>query len=112
MSPKLDDLQKMSKDQMQVASAAAMSVATGLQSMASEAGDYSKKVFETSSALVEKLLGAKSIESAVQIQSDYARSAYETFVAQTTKFGEIYGTIAKEAMRPVETAMSKVQSAA
>jgi hypothetical protein len=112
MSPKFDDLQKMGKDQMQAATNAANSVATGLQTIATEAGEYSKKVFENSSSFFEKILGAKSIESAVQIQTEYARSAFEGFVAQTTKVGEIYGSMTKEALRPVETVMAKFQTAA
>ena len=97
---------------MQAAQSAASTVASGLQTLASEAADYSKKVFENGSAFVEKLLGVKSIESAIQIQSEYARSSYESFVAQTTKVGDIYGAMVKDAFKPIETGMAKVQAAA
>lgn len=112
MSPKFDDIQKMGKDQMQVASTAASSVASGFQALATEASDYSKKVFENGTAFVEKLLSVKSFESAIQIQTDYARSSYETFVAQTSKVGDICGAMVKDVFKPVETAMTKVQTAA
>ena len=112
MSPKFDELQKMSKDQMEVAGSAAKSVASSMQALATEAGEYSKKVFENGSSFFEKILGAKTLESAVQIQADYARTSLEGLVAQTTKFGEIYGAMAKEAMRPLEIAMGKAQTAA
>ena len=54
----------------------------------------------------------KSLDSAIQLQSDYAKSAYEGFVAQATKFGELYTNLAKEAFKPVEAAVAKVQAAA
>ena len=61
------------------------------------------------SAVVEKLLGAKSVETAIQIQTDYAKSAYEGFVAQATKINEMYVKLASEAFKPVETALAAVQ---
>ena len=71
--------------------------------------DYSKKAFAASSAVVEKLLGAKSVETAIQIQTEYAKSAYEGFVAQASKINEIYVKLATEAFKPVETAFAEAQ---
>ena len=34
-------------------------------------------------------MSAKSFDKALEIQSDYMRSAYEGFVAQATKFSEL-----------------------
>ena len=71
--------------------------ATGFQIIAAEAIDYSKKSVVNSSALVENLLGAKSLESAVQIRSEYAQRSYVDFVGYLTKISEIYAKLAKEA---------------
>jgi hypothetical protein len=81
-----------------------------LQTIAAETTDYSKNSLESNSAYVEKLLGAKSLDNAIQIQSEFAKSAYEGFVAQATKIGELYTNLAKEAFKPVETAFAKVQA--
>ena len=40
--------------------------------------------------MYEKLLGARSVESAIEIQTDFAKEAYEGFVAQATKVSELY----------------------
>jgi len=112
MTPNFEEFQKFGKDQMDAAATAAASLAKGLQTIAAEATDYSKKSLESGSAYVEKLLGAKSLDSAIQIQSEYAKSTYESLVAQATKFGELYTSLAKEAFKPVEEAIAKVQSAA
>jgi hypothetical protein len=61
---------------------------------------------------VEKLLGAKSLDDAIQTQSEYAKSAYENFVAQAAKIGELYASLAKQAFKPVENMIAKVQVAA
>jgi phasin family protein len=111
MTATFEDLQKYGKDQLEVATTVAASLAKGLQSIAAEATDYSKKSMEHSSAYVEKLVGAKSLDSAIQIQTDFAKSAYEGFVAQATKMGELYSALAKEAFKPVEGAIAKAQAA-
>ena len=109
---RFDEFQKFAKGQIEAASTAAGSLAKGFQSIASETSDYSKKSLEANSAYVEKLLGAKSLDDAVQIQSEYAKSAYEGFVRQATKIGELYAGLAKEAFKPVENMIAKVQAAA
>jgi hypothetical protein len=108
-TPTFEDFQKFGKQQLDAVNAAAASVAKGLQEIAAESSDYSKKAFATSSATVEKLLGAKSVETAVQIQTDFAKSTYEGFVAQANKINEIYVKLATEAFKPVEAAFAKIQ---
>ncbi len=106
------EFQKFGKEQLEAASTAAASLAKGFQTIAAETTDYSKKSLEANSAYVEKLLGAKSLDDAIQTQSEYAKSAYEGFVTQATKIGELYTNLAKEAFRPVESMIAKVQAAA
>jgi phasin family protein len=77
------------------------------QAIASEFADYSKKSFEESTAALEKLMGAKSLEKAMEVQSEYLKSSYEEFVAQSTKLGELYAGLAKEAYKPLEGVMAK-----
>lgn len=110
MAYQFDEFQKISKDQLEAATTVTSSLAKGWQTLAAEATEYSKKSLENSSAFLEKLIGAKSIESAIQIQSEYAKNSYASFIAQATKFGELYSNLAREAFKPLESAISKVQS--
>ena len=57
----------------------------------------------------EKLLGAKSLEKAIEIQTAYAKTAYEGFVAQATRMGELYADLAKEAYKPFEGLVADFQ---
>jgi hypothetical protein len=108
-TPNFEEFQKFSKQQLDVVNAATAAAAKGLQEIAAESSDYSKKAFAAASATMEKLLGSNSVESAIQIQSEYAKSAYEGLVAQASKIGEIYVKLATEAFKPVETALAKAQ---
>jgi phasin family protein len=112
MTNNFDEFQKVGKEQLEVASMAAASLTKGFQTIAAETTDYSKKSLEANSAYVERLLGAKSLDDAIQTQSEYAKAAYEGFVTQATKIGELYADIAKEAFKPIESLIAKVQAAA
>lgn len=79
----------------------------GAQAIATEVIDYAKKSTESSAQAWEKLVGAKSLESAFEVQSQYARSAYQEFVAETAKLSELYVEFAREAYAPLRTAFSE-----
>lgn len=104
MVASLDSVQKLGKEQFEAVSAAAAAVTKGWQSIAAETTDYSKKSFEKSRVLAEKLIAVKKLDEALQLQSDYAKSAYEDFLAEATKLGELYSSMAKEVFKPIETA--------
>ena len=107
----LDDLQQLGKENVDVAfhSFAAMSK-TG-QAIAAEVLDYGKRSFEQGNAALQKLLGAKSLDKAFEVQSEYARTAYESFVAESAKLGELYADLAKEACKPLENCFGKLTPA-
>ncbi len=103
MVANFESVQQLGKEQLEAVSAAAAAVTKGWQSIAAETTDYSKKSFEKSRLLAEKLVTVKKIDEAFALQSDYAKSAYEDFVAQATKLGEMYASIAKEVFKPMES---------
>ena len=85
------------------------SFSTTLQAIFAEGADYTKKSVESRLAVVEKLLGCKSLETVIQIQSEYAKSAYADFVTQATKMGELHSNLAKAAFKPAEQAIAAMQ---
>ena len=85
------------------------SFTTTLQAIFAEGADYTKKSVESRLAVVEKLLGCKSLETVIQIQSEYAKMAYAAFVAQATKMGELHSNLAKAAFKPAELAIANMQ---
>jgi hypothetical protein len=106
-----DDIQKFGKDSVDAGLKAFGAVSKSAQAIAVEAVDYSKKSFEEGTSAVEKLFGAKSVEKAIEIQQDYLKSAYEGFVAQATKLGELYVDLAKETYKPYEGYFAKFNAA-
>ena len=82
---------------------------TTLQAIFAEGADYTKKSVESRLALGEKLLGAKSFDTVIQIQTEYAKTAYADFVAEATKLGELHSELAKAAFRPAQQAIAAMQ---
>ncbi len=54
---------------------------------------------------MERASAAKSFDKAVEVQQAYAKEAYEAFVGQISKFGELYAATAKEAYKPFEASL-------
>jgi hypothetical protein len=98
----IDTIQKFSKDNADAALKSFGVVSKGAQAIAVETADYAKKSFEQSTATLEKLVGAKTLDKAIEIHTDFLKTAYEGFVAQSTKVGELYASLAKDAFKPYE----------
>ncbi len=105
-----EEFQKVGKDGFDAAVKSFGEMNKGFQAIAAEVTDYSKKAFEDGTRAFEQLIGAKSVEQAVEIQSTYAKKAYDTYIAEMSKIGEMYAGLARDAYKPVETALSKKAS--
>ena len=111
MLKNFEDFQKLGKENIDTYMKQFGTVSKGWQAIATEVADYSKKSFEHGTATLESLLGAKSLEKAIEIQSDYVKTAYEGFVAEASKMGELYTDLAKETYKPLEGIIAKVAPA-
>ena len=103
-----DEIQKAGKDSMDVAVKSMGVFTKGFQSLATETADFSKRSFETSAKAMESMFGAGSLDKAVEVQSAYMRTAYEGYVSQATKVGEIMSGMAREAYKPYEGLFGKI----
>ena len=109
---KVEDIQQYGKQHIESVVASATTVQTGLQAIASAYGEYTKKSFEDTKSFVEKLSGVKSLDKAFEVQTDYAKSAYETFVTESQKIAGMYSDLAKQSFRPLEGLVAKFAPAA
>jgi hypothetical protein len=103
----IEEFQQRGKEQYDAVIASAGTVTKGVQAIATAYADYSKKSYEESKSFVEKLAGVKSIEKAIEIQTEYAKTAYELFMAEMAKIGELYKDLAKETYKPLASLVAK-----
>ena len=73
------------REQIEAATASMNSMPAGIHAIATAYGDYSKKSFEDARLFVEKLSGVKSVDKAIELQSEFAKSSFETFMAEVAK---------------------------
>jgi hypothetical protein len=109
---KVEEMQNYGKEQFDTAVAHATSLQHGLSAIVSAYGDYAKKSYEDTRSFVEKLSGVKSLDKALEAQSEYAKTAYETFVTDSQKIAGLYGDLARQSFKPLEGMVAKFAPAA
>ena len=112
MMVKVEDIQSYGKEHLESVAASASNMQSGVQAIASAYGDYAKKSFEDTKSFVEKLSGVKSLDKALEAQTEFARSSYETFVAESQKIAGLYTDLAKQTFKPYEGLVAKFTPAA
>jgi len=76
------------------------SFADGFHAIATAYSDYTKKSFEDTRSFVEKLSGVKSVNKAIELQTEFAKSAFGSFVAESQKIGALYRDLAAQSYKP------------
>ena len=74
----------------------------GFQALAAEMINYSKAAFDDATRTWEQLIGVKSLDQAIEIQTHYAKRAYDNHMAELSKLGEMCVGMVRDASKPVE----------
>ncbi len=78
------------------------------ETLTGEITTYTKKSFEDAVAVAQELATAKTATELFEKQSEFAKSAFEGFVAQAAKMNELYMAAAKDVTAPIN---ERVQAA-
>ncbi|MEL6289179.1 MAG: phasin family protein [Pseudomonadota bacterium] len=109
MMKSFEEIQKANQQAMDATAKSFTEMNKGMQSLANEMSGYTKKSFEDGTAVMEQMMGVRSLEQALEIQSDYMRKYYNDAVAQAARVGEIYAEMSRDALKPAEKAMRKAK---
>ncbi len=109
MVKNLEDLQAVGKENVDATLKSFGALTKSGQAIAVELADYSKKAFQDGSSALEKLFGVKSLDKAIEVQTEYAKTAYEGFVAEATKLSGLYTELAKETYKPFEGVFARAK---
>jgi phasin family protein len=104
----VEQLQQNAKEQGDAAMASANTVAASVQAITAAYSDYTKKALADGSEFMTKLASLKTPSDVMALQSEYAKTAYESFVAETKKIAELYADLAKQAYKPLEGFAAKM----
>ena len=111
MIQQFETIQKFSNDSIEATSQSLGAIAKGAQAIAIEAAQYTRTSFEQGTAALEKLVVARRLDKAIEVQSEYLKSAYEGFVAQSSKTRELYVNLAQDAFKPYEGLLANANRA-
>jgi plasmid stabilization system protein ParE len=86
-----------------VAVASADDHPVSIQTIADAYQDYAKRSFQETGSFVEKLAGVRSFDKAIEVQAEFARQAFTSFVLESQKICELYNELAKQIFWPRES---------
>jgi phasin family protein len=90
------------KDTVEAYMKAANVAGKGAETLHNEIFAYSKQSLEDTIAATKALLASKSMHEAFELQSDFAKTAFDSYVSQMTKVGEIVTATAKDSLAPIQ----------
>ena len=100
-SKMFEDMNEFSKGNVEALVESSKIAAKGVEAMGQEAAEYSRKQFETATAALKSLSSVKSPTEFFKLQSDYARSMFDSMVAETSKNTESMLKLAGEVAQPI-----------
>ncbi len=111
----LTDLNAQSKSNLEAMVASVTAATKGAETLGAEALAYSKKSMEDHVSAAKSLSSARSVQEAVELQTAWAKSAMESYMAQMNRASEIVAASVKETMTPINArvtaAVEKFQTA-
>jgi len=106
MTSNIEGATAFGQENMDAIVASSKITAKAAESLNAEIAAFAKKSYEDSVTAAKQLSTCKTVFEYVQAQTDYTRSAMETFVSEATKLNEMYATAAKEAFEPINDRFS------
>jgi phasin family protein len=111
----LNELNAHSKKNLEAMVASVTAATKGAEALGAQAMAFSKQSVEDQVAAAKSLTSAKSVQEAVELQTAWAKSALEGYMAQVSKMSEVVAASVKESMKPlnerVTAAVERVQAA-
>jgi phasin family protein len=111
----LNEANTHSKKNLEAVIASVTAATKGAEALGAQAMAFSKNAVETNVTAAKSLAGAKSVQEVVELQTSFAKSALEAYMAEVTKMSEIVSASVKDSMKPlnerVTAAVERLQAA-
>ena len=104
----LTEINAQSKQNLEALVASTTAATKAAETIGAETLAYSKKAFEEQVAAAKSLAGAKSVQEAVELQTAFAKTALEGYLAQFGKVSELFAASVKETVKPLNERVAAV----
>ncbi len=99
----LNDINAQSKQNLEAAVASVTAAAKGAETLGAQAIAFSKKSVEDSVSAAKSLQGAKTVQEVVELQTAYAKTAMEGYMAEMNKASEVVAASFKDLLVPLNS---------
>jgi len=96
-----EDMIAFNKGNLEAVVESSKIAAKGAETLGQGAADYAKRSFETATQTLQTLSSVKSPTEFLKLQSDFARSAFDSMVAETSRSTEHLMKLAGEVAQPL-----------
>ncbi|MBL0914975.1 MAG: TIGR01841 family phasin [Sphingopyxis sp.] len=96
-----EDAAKFNKENLDAFVVASTTYAKGVESVSKSWAAFAQETFEASANVAKAMLGAKTLKEAVDLQTDFAKTTFDKFVAEGTKVSEASIKVTNEALEPI-----------
>jgi len=101
MSKSMEDATAFGQENVEAMVESGKIFAKAAEEMNAELMAYSKKTYEDGMAMAKELTSVKSVTELFEKQTEFAKTSFDTFVAEATKLNEMYANAAKQAFAPI-----------
>jgi len=111
----VEEMTEFTRGNVEALVASSKVAARGVEALTQEAADYSRKSFEEASSVLRSFTDVKSPSDFFRVQSEFAKSQFDSMVAESSKLSEAMLKLAGEVFEPLSSrysvAAEKVKSA-
>ena len=97
----LNELNAHSKKNLEAIVASTTAATKGAEALGAQAMAFSKAVFDTQVSAARSLAGAKSVQEVVELQTSFAKSALETYMAEFGRMTDTVSASVKDVVKPL-----------
>jgi phasin family protein len=102
----LNDANTHSKKNLEAVVASVTAATKGAEALGAQAMAFSKTAFDNQVTAAKSLAGAKSVQEVIELQTAFAKSALEAYMAEVGKMSETVSASVKDAMAPLNERMT------
>ncbi|MFK7941326.1 MAG: phasin family protein [Paracoccaceae bacterium] len=107
MTKGVEEATQFSQQNMEALVESGKVMAKATEEMNAEMIAFSKKSYQDSMAAAKELTSSKSVSEFFEKQTEFAKTTFESYVAEATKLNDIYASAAKQAFEPLNARFSK-----
>ena len=104
----VNEANSYSKKNLEAVVASVTAATKGAEALGAQAMAFSKTTLESNVAAAKSLAGAKSLQEVIELQTGFAKTALESYVAELSRMSETVSASVKDSVKPLNERVTAV----